>query len=299
MSKIKIFYTIDGNEEEITNIKKLDTRALYIMEGNLKIFINNKKYFDVDYFNIFEFSYYLDNWLFKIKVHHLKENFIYESIDHSEPILMIKCEDDKWFIESIWEKFKCNNCFASEELVSAFDNYLASFNLKLRELFNIDLQKFNIKNRKMNQIINFDCTQFITFESNTKMKKVERFLVKQGLHIVKKQDIDESKLIYYRDYLLSNVMEIKNDNLVSLFYDWHQSGNLSNDINIYINSIKEFIRYFEINKLRLVFTNYVEMNNYENVIRITMYSVNRIDDVLKELGNLANPFSSAIIDIII
>ena len=125
MSKIKIFFTIDGNEEEITNIKKLDTRALYIMEGNLKLFINNKKYFDVDYFNIFEFSYYLDSWLFKIKVHHLKDNFIYESIDHSEPILMIKCENDKWFIESIWEKFKCNNYFALEELVSAFDNYLA------------------------------------------------------------------------------------------------------------------------------------------------------------------------------
>ena len=83
------------------------------------------------------------------------------------------------------------------------------------------------------------------------------------------------------------------------FNNWHQSGNLSNDINIYINSIKELIRYFKINNLRLIFTNYVEMNNYENVIKITIYSVNRIDDVLKELGNLANPFSSAIIDIII
>ena len=89
----------------------------------IRIFIDDRLYFETPYFPIREFVKYALDWEEQL----FKKDFVYNTVDdYQNPLLAFHRWDrkdgkDRWKIQSVWQKFDCQKLFTQEE-VEAFVN---------------------------------------------------------------------------------------------------------------------------------------------------------------------------------
>ena len=81
-------------------------------DRHFTIFVDDQTFFDDIYFPIREFIKYALDWS-----KNSTNNFIYNTVDSNENPLLSFCKlKDGWKLESVWQKFECNNIFTKNEV---------------------------------------------------------------------------------------------------------------------------------------------------------------------------------------
>jgi hypothetical protein len=132
------FLLLDNLEIDNKLIKQKDYRLEYFIEGNLWIYIDNRKWFFEEYFNLIEFGVSLKSWL------NVKNNYTFISIDHDEPIFYFnKDEDNYWIMFSPWQQFQLDHSIQADRLIHAIKNYLEELDKALLNKFQLKLSDFS------------------------------------------------------------------------------------------------------------------------------------------------------------
>ena len=86
-------------------------------EGEFQIKVNGALYFDEPNFSVDEFLLYAERWLTdKDKAQDMR----YFSVDTDDnPLISFSVNNDRWYIESPWQMFECNDSFTRDELERA------------------------------------------------------------------------------------------------------------------------------------------------------------------------------------
>ena len=103
------------------------------IEGDLQIYVNGAAFIDEPYMNVVELAVQLGRWLDSIR-HGVMRDFVYESIDHDEPILFFIIEQEGVRISSTWQKFELVEVQPLDVVMVAVKMYLAHLNYKLHEI---------------------------------------------------------------------------------------------------------------------------------------------------------------------
>lgn len=86
-------------------------------EGLLKIIVNGDLWFIEPNFSVDEFLLYADKW---VSSKEKSQNMLYYSADTDEnPLISFIIENDRWYIDSTWRLFECNDSFTRDELENA------------------------------------------------------------------------------------------------------------------------------------------------------------------------------------
>jgi len=110
------------------------------LEGTLEISFGNILFFSQPGILLIEFASFIHKWLDKIESAG-KANFIYETMDHDEPILTIKyVKDENYRIDSIWREKEMTQMISKKEIITEFKKYLDNLNDALKLGFNIELK---------------------------------------------------------------------------------------------------------------------------------------------------------------
>lgn len=120
----------------------------------------------------------------------------------------------------------------------------------------------------MSNITIFDCSQLLTF-TERKMndyEKVFESLQKEGYIVASKQQIEEEKLEYLRNYLGEKVIEIVDQEFQGEFEDWKEKENVPKKLNNLICKLKEVQAYFQDHKFKIIFVNNATEDKSEDII---------------------------------
>lgn len=134
---------------EITNlpVKEQKRYITAYIEGTLKIFIEDMLFFNQPGILLVEFAIFARKWLDNIHAGS-KMNFIYETMDYDDPILLIKYVKDNYYrIDSIWKEAEVTTLLAEEEIISEFEKYLSNLSDLLKIQLDVNLDTF-IKNNR-------------------------------------------------------------------------------------------------------------------------------------------------------
>lgn len=129
-------------EFEITEVPKSEQMkyATAYVEGELKITVSNHLFFCQPGILLIELASFMKNWLDRVKRGH-HEDFVYETMDHDEPIITIRYVDENGLeIDSIWRETQSSECVLVMEVTKAFENYLSELEKALENLSGIRLQ---------------------------------------------------------------------------------------------------------------------------------------------------------------
>lgn len=86
-------------------------------EGSFQIELNGKLYFDDPNFSIDEFLLYAERW---IENGDKSQSMHYHCVDTDEnPLISFSMKNGRWYIDSPWELFECNDSFTRDELEKA------------------------------------------------------------------------------------------------------------------------------------------------------------------------------------
>ena len=86
-------------------------------EGEFKILIDSKIYFEDEYFLIKEFLRDAISWARNCDK---EKNMNYICIETEDnPLISFENQQTNWKINSPWQKFQCDSCFARQELEKA------------------------------------------------------------------------------------------------------------------------------------------------------------------------------------
>lgn len=128
-------------EFEITNIptsEQKDYLTAYL-EGSLKISVDRVLFLNQHGILLLELAIVINKWLTDFTTG-LNKDFIYESMDHDEPIFtIIYVRDGYYRIESIWQENLVTRPISMREVIAAFKKYLTELRQILRLKTNIKL----------------------------------------------------------------------------------------------------------------------------------------------------------------
>ena len=103
------------------------------IEGDLQIYVNGALYLAYSYMNVVELAIQLGKWLDSFR-HGVKRDFIYESIDHDEPILLFTMEQDGIRVSAPWQQFEVLEPLPINVVETAVKAYLITLNRNLHEI---------------------------------------------------------------------------------------------------------------------------------------------------------------------
>jgi len=125
---------------EIPNSNQKTYLVAYL-EGTMKIFIEDVLFFNQSNILLLEFAVTINSWLRDVKSGK-DTDFIYETMDHEEPIITIKqVQREEYEIDSIWKEENVEKTIISKsEVVISFQNYLEELNKTIKTKINIELK---------------------------------------------------------------------------------------------------------------------------------------------------------------
>ncbi|OPX42548.1 hypothetical protein CLHUN_35150 [Ruminiclostridium hungatei] len=135
-------------------------------------------------------------------------------------------------------------------------------------------------------IENFDCTQFITFDSTTAVIDIERLLERFkliGFELVLDCNIRQVKKEYFKKYVKQHFIELKDDEFMGEFEDWEELDNPPRKIGDFIREINSLIDSNVIQRVTIMLTLFAEegttaVENIEvskNNIKKGLYSMSK------------------------
>lgn len=137
---MKIEYTLRSKEATRGTEGVEGTELLYLIEGNLQIHRGTECFFDDPYMNLLEFAVCLHKWLC---ISGAINDFIFESIDHDEPILVFRrINKEKWVVDSIWRRGE-ELLVTGHELISALAEFLARFDRYLHDEYRLSIKSLS------------------------------------------------------------------------------------------------------------------------------------------------------------
>jgi hypothetical protein len=131
-------------EFRITEMPKAGQKKYFIayLSGELIIIFDDVVFFKEPDILLAEFAVCILKWLKKANSGNY-ENFVYETMDHGEPIIqMIYAPNNGFHVDSIWENKTINNLHKAEEVVSGFEKFIENFEKELLVKYNINLSDF-------------------------------------------------------------------------------------------------------------------------------------------------------------
>ena len=101
-------------------------------EANLSIIYNNQVFFS-EQVAVAEFYWYMFNW-FRKYLAGKKEQFIYSSVEHTEPILVFSnIQNGYWSIDSIWKQYSGAALIEDQLLFSEINNLMNKLTLAMEQ----------------------------------------------------------------------------------------------------------------------------------------------------------------------
>jgi hypothetical protein len=133
---------VNINFENINVNREIELKYLFVtIEGTLQIHINNDLHFDEPEVMLVELAGVITDWLADIRSNKNKD-FIYETMDHNEPILKFNYFDNECYqIDSIWAKMDGIYLLPKYIIIAEFENYLKTLEDSLKKTMNIDLEE--------------------------------------------------------------------------------------------------------------------------------------------------------------
>ena len=113
---IDFIYTTIAKEKSTRQTPK-EYPEILKNEGSFQIELNGKLYFDDPNFSVDEFLLYADRW---IANDDKSQSMHYHCVDTDEnPLISFSMKNGRWYIDSPWELFECNDSFTRDELEKA------------------------------------------------------------------------------------------------------------------------------------------------------------------------------------
>ncbi len=110
---------------------------------------------------------------------------------------------------------------------------------------------------------NFDCTQFLTFNSSLNEEKIDELLspLKDvGFNIIKGSGIREIKRIYFKKYIEDIYIELGMENFIGELDMWEDINNPSKIVERLIEVISAVAKNTDIRKLKVILASFSEVN---------------------------------------
>lgn len=105
---------------------------------------------------------------------------------------------------------------------------------------------------------NFDCTQFITYDSEENINDVINSFHNIGFTIIPFDKIRNAKKEYFKEYFRSNVYELKFDEFLGYFDEWQAVEETPKLILYFANILKNIIQCSKVENLKVILTNFAE-----------------------------------------
>lgn len=124
-------------------------KMLADVEGNFKITIESRIFFDEEYILLLELAVKLIKWINKIESGELVD-FYYESMDYEdEPILAFKVNTDStWHVYSVWQTFNDSSHISLEELIQSAKAFIIHLAENLTIDLNINISDINVESQR-------------------------------------------------------------------------------------------------------------------------------------------------------
>ncbi|TWH39596.1 hypothetical protein CAL7102_08844 [Dulcicalothrix desertica PCC 7102] len=124
-------------------------KMLADVEGDLKITLGEKFFFDEEYILLLELAITLIKWINKIESGEIVD-FYYESMDYEdEPILAFKVNTDStWHLFSVWQNFNDSSHIFLEELIQSTKAFITHLAAHLTTNLNIDISNINVESHR-------------------------------------------------------------------------------------------------------------------------------------------------------
>jgi len=114
---IVFFYSPIIEKGKITSQKLKRYPEILKKEGLFQIEVNGRLYFDEPNFSVNEFLMYADKWIFN---EDKSQDMNYFCVDTDQnPLISFSMKNDRWYIDSPWKLFECNDSFSRDELEKA------------------------------------------------------------------------------------------------------------------------------------------------------------------------------------
>jgi hypothetical protein len=109
------------------------------LSGELVIVFDDVVFFKEQDILLAEFAVCSFKWLNKVKSGKY-ENFVYESMDHDEPIIQMNyISNEGYKIYSLWECQSIDNLHSAEEIAAGLEGFIERFSKELLIRYNINL----------------------------------------------------------------------------------------------------------------------------------------------------------------
>ncbi|KYG60021.1 hypothetical protein [Planococcus maritimus] len=120
----------------------------------------------------------------------------------------------------------------------------------------------------MSNITIFDCSQLLTFVEKEKndYDKIFENLQKDGYIVSSKNQIEERKLEYLKDYLGEEVIEIVDQEFQGEFEDWKEKENMPQKLRNLIYKLEQLQVYFHNASFKLIVVSNATENKTEDII---------------------------------
>lgn len=97
-------------------------------DATFSIWIDNKLFFHVDDFIIFDFLYHFNLW----RIQESTLNFYYNCIETEDnPLISLVKKNDLWYLSSTWQNFEWHQPININTFISEIDNLVSTNNLRM------------------------------------------------------------------------------------------------------------------------------------------------------------------------
>lgn len=148
---------------------------------------------------------------------------------------------------------------------------------------------------------NFDCTQFLTFDSILAEKEVIKKLLLYeniGFKVILEKDIRNIKKEYFKNYRKQIFVELKYDDFIGEIDEWKDVNDAPPKlISDFIKITKDIIRQEEIINLKIILSSFADMGLTTNEVLNT--SVDKLEYSLFHISMSSpyNPVDNLIIEV--
>lgn len=111
------------------------------IEGRLQISVDEIMVFDQPGILLIEFASFVRRWLNLVKSLGAYK-FVYETMDHDEPIFVLDRFDGSYKISSIWQETDIQTLLSEADVVTAFENYLIDLTKILKAEMGLELSNY-------------------------------------------------------------------------------------------------------------------------------------------------------------